>query len=184
MPDEIRARMRRKAMSASYWTVHGKCEDLIDRTRGELPDPSTARGGRGGGGREREDYAKRCQRRRLIRKGNMLLSCFNLCQASLREGPRLRRAIVAGECIPLLPARVAVRSHRGNISGKMIAPPFARASSARSIHHVSIFSAFSLRSHLTRPLVPVRCLGRFLFRSLTSLTRASRLPLERSYERT
>lgn len=73
-------------------------------------------------------------------------------------------------------------------TGKMIAPPFARASSARSIHRVSIFSAFSLPL-ISPPTItlafPSRAdaFGQFLFhRALTSLARVvlTRRPHERT----
>lgn len=93
----------------------------------------------------------------------MLLSYFNLCQSSRpgEAGARLRRAIVAGECIP--PRCAALREKERDWATEPVprkhrrkndrAPPFARAFSARSIHRVSIFSAFSLRSShpTTRP---------------------------------
>lgn len=95
----------------------------------------------------------------------MLLSYFNLCQASRpgEVGARLRRAIVAGECIPPRYAALHERERERERATEPVprkhrrkndrAPPFARAFSARSIHRVSIFSAFSLRSShpTTRP---------------------------------
>lgn len=95
--------------------------------------------------------------RKLIGAGNMLPSYFNHW-SMLRTRARLR--LWSGNCCERMHSSAgrarAARSPRtrGNTDGKMIVPPFAHASSARSIHRVSIFSAFSLRSSRIRPLVP------------------------------
>lgn len=122
----------------------------------------------------------------------MLLSYFNLCQASRpgEVGARLRRAIVAGECIPPRYAALSTREgekerkielpspYRGNIGGKMIARLLLLVLFLRVPFIAYQFSLLFPYAHLTRPLVPVRCLGQFLFRSRAdgSNSRASRLP--------
>lgn len=108
----------------------------------------------------------------------MLLFVFQSLLGYRELGNGERPSFTTGNCCGR--TRVPVRCASAETStGKMIATPFAHASSARSIHRVSIFSAFSLpliSPPTAAPLVPrsrEMPLGSFYFTALTSPARAS-----------
>lgn len=144
----------------------------------EFPDLLTGVRERKGDGKEREDRAKRYPAAEVNQGGKYASFVFQ----SLPGEPSGRgwRAFTTGNCCGRMHStalccsprererekdRATEPVHRGNTGGKMIARLLLLVLFLRVPFIAYQFSLLFPYAHLTRPLVPVRCLGQFLFRS-------------------